>query len=140
MTTLMHPEFGLIALIFAGFLALLQSSLPLVGVRSKRPELIASAGPLSALVFLATLISYYYLTISFMADDFSVAYVANNSNSLLPWYYKFSAVWGAHEGSMLLWVLVLVSWTLAVAVFSRGLQKDFRAVALASQGLSLIHI
>jgi cytochrome c-type biogenesis protein CcmF len=131
----MHPEFGLIALIFAGFLALLQSSLPLVGVRSKRPELIASAGPLSALVFLATLISYYYLTISFMADDFSVAYVANNSNSLLPWYYKFSAVWGAHEGSMLLWVLVLVSWTLAVAVFSRGLQKDFRAVALASQGM-----
>ncbi len=131
----MYPEFGLIALIFAGFIALLQSSIPLVGIRYKRPELIASAGPLSALVFVAILISYYYLTMSFLQDDFSVVYVANNSNSLLPWYYKFSAVWGAHEGSMLLWVLVLVGWTLAVSIFSRHLQKDFRAVALASQGM-----
>ena len=130
----MYPEFGLIALIFAGFFALLQTFFPLLGLRYKRPELMASAVPLSALVFLAVLVSYYYLTVGFLQDDFSVAYIANNSNSLLPWYYKFSAVWGAHEGSMLLWVLILVGWSFAVAVFSRHLQEDFRAVALASQG------
>jgi len=131
----MYPEFGLVALIFAGFMSLMQASLPLVGVRLQRDKLINTAGPLSALVFLSILISFYYLTLSFLNDDFSVAYVANNSNSLLPWYYKFSAVWGAHEGSMLLWVLVLAGWTTAVAIFSRRLQKEFRAVALASQGL-----
>ena len=134
----MYPEFGLIALIFAAFIALLQASLPLIGIRLHRDKLIVAAGPLSALVFLAILISFYYLTLSFLNDDFSVVYVANNSNSLLPWYYKFSAVWGAHEGSMLLWVLILSAWSLAVAVFSRRLQKDFRAVALASQGFLVL--
>lgn len=134
----MYPEFGLIALIFAAFIALLQTSLPLVGIRLGRDKLIATAGPLCALVFIALLVSYYYLTLSFLNDDFSVVYVANNSNSLLPWYYKFSAVWGAHEGSMLLWVLILSAWTVAVAAFSRHLLRDFRAIALSSQGFLVL--
>jgi cytochrome c-type biogenesis protein CcmF len=133
-STQMYPEFGLIALIFAAFMALLQTVVPLAGIRYGQDRLTASASPLSALVFLSLVVSFYYLTVSFLNDDFSVLYVANNSNSLLPWYYKFSAVWGAHEGSMLLWVLILAGWTMAVALFSRHLESNFRAVALSSQG------
>ena len=70
-----------------------------------------------------------------MVDDFSVAYVANNSNSALPWYYKFSAVWGAHEGSLLLWALILAGWTFAVAIFSRHLPEEMLARVLAVMGM-----
>lgn len=70
-----------------------------------------------------------------MVDDFSVAYVAQNSNSALPWYYKFSAVWGAHEGSLLLWAFILSGWTFAVAVFSRQLPEDMLARVLGVMGL-----
>jgi cytochrome c-type biogenesis protein CcmF len=70
-----------------------------------------------------------------MVDDFSVAYVAHNSNSALPWYYKFSAVWGAHEGSLLLWAFILAGWTFAVAVFSRQLPEDMLARVLGVMGL-----
>jgi cytochrome c-type biogenesis protein CcmF len=70
-----------------------------------------------------------------MSDDFSVAYVASNSNSALPWYYKFSAVWGAHEGSLLLWALILGGWTFAVSVFSRQLPQVMLARVLAVMGM-----
>ena len=69
-------------------------------------------------------LAFAILTYAFVTQDFSVAYVAQNSNSLLPWYYRFSAVWGAHEGSLLLWVLILNVWTVAVAAFSRRLPDD----------------
>ncbi|PKM09605.1 MAG: heme lyase NrfEFG subunit NrfE [Gammaproteobacteria bacterium HGW-Gammaproteobacteria-5] len=75
------------------------------------------------------------MTYAFMVDDFSVAYVAHNSNSALPWYYKFSAVWGAHEGSLLLWAFILAGWTFAVAVFSRQLPEDMLARVLGVMGL-----
>jgi len=81
------------------------------------------------------LISFIALTISFINDDFSVAYVANNSNSLLPVQYKVSAVWGSHEGSLLLWVLLLSTWTVAVSIFSRNLPIDILARVLAIMGL-----
>ncbi len=84
-------------------------------------------------VFLA--FAFVCLSYAFMVDDFSVAYVAQNSNSALPWYYKFSAVWGAHEGSLLLWAFILSGWTFAVAVFSRQLPEDMLARVLGVMGL-----
>ena len=130
----MYPEYGLIALVFAGAVAILQVVLPLWGVRTANRTLADTSLPLTVLFFALILISYLYLTLSFLIDDYSVAYVASNSNSMLPWYYKLSAVWGAHEGSMLLWVLVLAGWSLAVAVLNRSLAWDFRATVLAVQG------
>ncbi len=130
----MIPEFGLIALIFSLLYAILLAALPSLGVIYRKPVLIASAGPLSAMLFLSILISFVLLVWSFLVNDFSLSYVAQNSNALLPWYYKVSATWGAHEGSMLLWVLVLGGWIFAVGGLSNDLQADFRAIALAVLG------
>ncbi len=77
--------------------------------------------PLCTGVWVFMVISFGCLAYAFLDDDFSVAYVASNSNSLLPVYYKFTAVWGGHEGSLLLWVLMVASWTYAVSLFSRNL-------------------
>ncbi len=131
----MFPEFGLMALSMAAAISLCLAVVPAVGVRFESTQLMRLADPFAALLFLLILVSYIYLTLSFLQDDFSVLYVVNHSNSQLPWYYKFSAVWGSHEGSMLLWVLVLAAWTLAVSLFSRHLPDNFRALALASQGI-----
>jgi cytochrome c-type biogenesis protein CcmF len=90
----------------------------------------AAWGQFAFLVF-----AFGCLTYAFMTDDFSVAYVASNSNSALPWYYKFSAVWGAHEGSLLLWALILGGWTFAVSVFSRQLPQVMLARVLAVMGM-----
>ncbi len=79
-------------------------------------------------------LAFGILTTSFLTQDFSVAYVAQNSNSMLPWFYRFSAVWGAHEGSLLLWILILALWSLAVAAFSRKLPDDFMARVLGVLG------
>lgn len=130
----MIPEFGLIALIFALVYALLLVALPSLGVVYRKPALIASATPLATMLCLSVLISFVLLVWSFLVDDFSVRYVASNSNALLPWYYKISATWGAHEGSMLLWVLVLSGWIFAVAARSGDLPTNFRAIALAVLG------
>ncbi len=79
--------------------------------------------------------SFACLTQAFLVDDFTVAYVASNSNSALPWYYKFSAVWGAHEGSLLLWAFILAGWTFAVSIFSRQLPEEMLARVLGVMGL-----
>jgi len=129
----MYPELGQIALILALLLAVLLSVVPLAGSVTGRDQLLAFARPLSAGLFVFVALAFGLLTHAFLTDDFSVAYVANNSNSMLPWYYKFSAVWGGHEGSLLLWVLMLVGWTLAVAVFSRRLPS-----VMVSQVLSVL--
>ena len=129
----MYPELGQIALILALLLAVLLSVVPLVGSVTGRDQLLAFARPLSAGLFVFVALAFGLLTHAFVTDDFSVAYVANNSNSMLPWYYKFSAVWGGHEGSLLLWVLMLVGWTLAVAIFSRRLPS-----VMVSQVLSVL--
>ncbi len=131
----MYPELGQIALILALLLAVLLSVVPLVGSVTGRDQLQAFARPLSAGLFVFVALAFGILTHAFVTDDFSVAYVANNSNSMLPWYYKFSAVWGGHEGSLLLWVLMLVSWTLAVAVFSRRLPSVMVSQVLAVMGM-----
>lgn len=89
---------------------------------------------LAKLQFVVLAIAFLLLVASFLQDDFSVLYVANNSNTELPWYYKISAVWGAHEGSFLLWTLVTASWTLAVALRSKHLPLELHSYVLGSMG------
>ena len=130
----MLPELGQFALILALLLALAQTLLPTIGAWRGNAALLATARPIvvGQTVFVA--IAFALLTQAFLQQDFSVAYVAQNSNSALPWYYRFSAVWGAHEGSLLLWVLILNLWTVAVAIFSRRLPEVFMARVIGVLG------
>lgn len=117
----MLPELGQILLILALLVALLQALLPLAGAQRDNPAWMAVARP-AALVQLALVAgAFAVLTHAFVLQDFSLRYVAENSNSLLPLVYRYSAVWGAHEGSLLLWTLVLALWSAAVALASRHL-------------------
>jgi cytochrome c-type biogenesis protein CcmF len=131
----MIPELGQFALILGLILAIMQSTLPLFGAHTGRQHLMAVArsAAYGQLVFIA--ISFAALTSAFVMQDFSVAYVAQNSNSLLPVLYRVSAVWGSHEGSLLLWVLILAVWTAAVAAFSRSLPEPMVARVLAIMGM-----
>lgn len=131
----MLPELGHFALILALVFACLQAVIPLMGTHLGRTQWMVMSRPLSwgQLAFLT--LSFLALAVSFVQDDFSVAYIANNSNSLLPVQYKISAVWGSHEGSLLLWVLLLSVWTVAVSIFSRNLPIDILARVLAIMGL-----
>ncbi|MBA6389241.1 heme lyase CcmF/NrfE family subunit [Colwellia sp. BRX10-3] len=131
----MIPELGHFALIIGLAFALCLSIVPLIGVAQNNQQLINSAKPLSFGLFLFVAISIFLLGYSFTIDDFSVKYIAGHSNSLLPYYYKISAVWGGHEGSMLLWVFALTCWTFAVSVFSKQLEKEFVARVLAIMGM-----
>ena len=131
----MFPELGQLALILALLLAVLLSVVPLAGALTGRDSLQAFARPLASGVFVFTGLAFAILTHAFLVDDFSVAYVANNSNSMLPWYYKFSAVWGGHEGSLLLWILMLAGWILAVAIFSRKLPPVMISQVLSVLGM-----
>ncbi|MDX1555974.1 MAG: heme lyase CcmF/NrfE family subunit [Xanthomonadales bacterium] len=109
-------------------------TLPLFGA-VRGDERLMRVAPRGALVqFLLVAVAFGLLAWSFVTQDFSVEYVARNSNSLLPMHYRISAVWGAHEGSLLLWMLILSGWTLAVAIFSRSLPAAFRARVLAVLG------
>ncbi|GAA0636342.1 heme lyase CcmF/NrfE family subunit [Halomonas beimenensis] len=131
----MIPEIGHFALIVALLMATVQAILPLAGTATRRPLWMAYARPMAAGQFLFLVVAYACLTASFLLDDFSVATVADNSNSMLPWYYKASAVWGNHEGSVLLWSLILGAWTFAVSRFSRELPRDMLARVLGVMGL-----
>ncbi|MFI0472142.1 heme lyase CcmF/NrfE family subunit [Halomonas sp. HMF6819] len=131
----MIPEVGHFALILALSMAALQATLPLAGSASRRPLWMAYGAPMAAGQFLFLGAAYLCLTASYLLDDFSVANVANNSNSLLPWYYKASAVWGNHEGSVLLWSLMLSGWGFAASRFSRALPRDMVARVLGVMGL-----
>jgi len=131
----MIPEYGHFALILALVFASLQAVIPLVGTATGKVQWMLMARPLSWGQFVFLLISFAALTTSFVMDDFSVAYVANNSNSLLPVQYKVSAVWGSHEGSLLLWIVLLAAWTFAVSIFSKRLPTDVLARALAVMGM-----
>jgi cytochrome c-type biogenesis protein CcmF len=131
----MMAELGHFALILALCLAFGQALIPLAGTLANKPLWIATARPLSCGQFVFVAVSFACLVTVFLQDDFSVAYVANNSNSLLPSYYKVSAVWGAHEGSLLLWALILAGWTFAVALFSGALPEDMVARVLSVMGM-----
>ncbi len=112
----MIPEIGSFALVLALLVALVQGSLPLIGAQRGIPAWIALARPASSMLFLLIAVAFGCLTASFTNNDFSVVYVAQHSNSRLPLEYRISGVWGGHEGSLLLWVLMLSLWSLAVAV------------------------
>ncbi|MBX3692529.1 heme lyase CcmF/NrfE family subunit [Dokdonella sp.] len=130
----MLPELGQFALILALLLAAVQCVLPIVGAHIGNRALIASARPLALGQFVFVALAFALLTQAFVTQDFSVAYVAQHSNLALPWYYRFSAVWGGHEGSLLLWVMILSIWTLAVAALSRSLPDEFIARVLGVLG------
>lgn len=131
----MIPELGNFSLVLALSLAVLLSVIPLVGVHKNSELMMTLSRPLCTGVWVFMVISFGCLAYAFLNDDFSVAYVASNSNSLLPVYYKFTAVWGGHEGSLLLWVLMVASWTYAVSLFSRNLPLDILARVLAVMGI-----
>ncbi|MGM0632444.1 MAG: heme lyase CcmF/NrfE family subunit [Pseudomonadota bacterium] len=128
------PEVGNFALILAFCLALVLAVIPMAGAMRDNVLWMNLARPLTAGVFVMTTISLLVLGYSFVTDDFSVAYVANNSNSMLPLQYKITAVWGGHEGSFLFWTWMLAAWMVAVGVFSRALPAEFVARVLAVMG------
>ena len=131
----MIPEIGHFALILALSLALCQGILPLVGAYRGDKALMDVARPaaLGQLFFVA--ISFACLAWSFLQSDFSVLYVANHSQLALPDIYKFSAVWGAHDGSVLLWVLLAGLWTVSVGRYSHHLPPGFAARVIGVLGL-----
>ena len=129
------PEFGQLALILALVVAVIQSIVPFWGVQRGNALLMAWSRPLAAAQALFLTISLLVLGYCFVVDDFSVTYVATNSNTALPTPYKISAVWGAHEGSLLLWVTMLGLWGLAVAWFSKGLPLIMLARVLGVMGI-----
>lgn len=133
----MIPELGHFALMLSLFVALALGIVPLVGAQRNQLQWMAFARPASWLALLLIAFSYGCLTWAFYSNDFSVHYVASHSNTLLPTMYRLSAVWGGHEGSLLLWVLMLAGWTAAVAAFSRQLPEAMVARVLAVLGLVL---
>lgn len=131
----MLAEIGQFALIIACMLSLLQTIYPLYGIYTRQQSAIESAKLLTILQFVFVALSFVILSYLFLSNDFTVSYIATNSNSELPWYYRLSAVWGAHEGSLLLWVFLLALWSSAVAVMSKRLPIESVARVLAVLGL-----
>ena len=136
----MTAELGHLALIMALLTALLQAAFPLMGASQGVPVWMAVGRAAARAQFLFLAISFICLVESFVGNDFSVLYVAEHSNSSLPLYYRISATWGAHEGSMLLWALILGLWTFAVTIFSRSLSEEFLARVLGVLGLVSVGI
>ncbi len=130
----MLVELGHFALVLALFVAVAQLLLPLYGVWARQPSAQAVARNTAYLQFLLLLFSFSALTAGFLQNDFTLDYAARQSNTMLPVWYKVSAVWGGHEGSLLLWALVLAAWTAAVARFSRSLPRDMTARVIAILG------
>ncbi|BBL89478.1 MULTISPECIES: heme lyase CcmF/NrfE family subunit [Vibrio] len=131
----MIAEIGHFALILSLAMAVLLSVLPLWGASNNNTMLMNTARPLSWSMFIMLFFSFAILCWGFYTNDFTLQYVASNSNSQLPWYYRLTAVWGAHEGSLLLWVLIQAAWTVAVATFSRGMPQESVARVLAVMGM-----
>ena len=131
----MIPEFGHYALILALCVAILQGILPLVGAHQSRREWILLARPAAQTVFLLLAVAFVILAWSFYTNDFSVLYVADHSNSQMPVIYRLGAVWGGHEGSLLLWVFLLSTWTFLVAQLSKALDEFMVARVIGVLGL-----
>jgi cytochrome c-type biogenesis protein CcmF len=131
----MIPEVGQFALVLALCVALTQSILPLAGAARGNAAWMALARPAALAQFGLVAIAFGCLTYSFATNDFSVLYVAMHSNSKLPLGYRVAGVWGGHEGSLLLWMLMLALWSVAVAAFSRRLPDEFVARVLGVMGL-----
>jgi cytochrome c-type biogenesis protein CcmF len=131
----MAPELGVFALILAFCLSVAQAFFGLVGAWRGKPVWMSVARPAVSGQFVFVAVAFGCLVYAFVNGDFSVLYVAKNSNSHLPLFYRVAAVWGAHEGSLLLWILILSIWSVAVAAFSRGLPITFSSRVLGVMGL-----
>ncbi|MFC6635302.1 heme lyase CcmF/NrfE family subunit [Microbulbifer taiwanensis] len=134
----MIPELGHFALIAGLLLSLALTAVPLAGSYSGRSLWMEAGRPLALGVLAFTFFAYLCLTAAFVQSDFTVNYVAQNSNSILPLHYKITAVWGGHEGSILLWLLIQAGWAAAVALFSRQLPAELVARVLSVLGLVLV--
>ena len=132
----MLPELGQFVLILALLVAALQGVLPLLGAQRGRTSWMSIARPAAYVQLALVAGAFAILSHAFATQDFSLRYVAQNSNTLLPMVYRYTAVWGAHEGSLLLWALILALWTGAVARFSVTMDECSRAAAI-SQGMKL---
>lgn len=130
----MIPEIGQVALVLALFASILQCIPPLIGAHKNNAQLMALARPSSAIQLLSTSIAFACLISLFVNNDFSVLNVASNSNSSLPLIYRICASWGSHEGSILLWCLMLAGWSFAVARFSKHLPIEIVARILGVMG------
>ena len=131
----MIPEFGHYALILALCVALIQGVLPLVGAHQGRREWLMLARPAAQTVFLLLATAFVILAWCFYSNDFSVLYVAEHSNSQMPMMYRLGAVWGGHEGSLLLWVFLLSTWTILVSQLSKALDEFMVARVIGVLGL-----
>ena len=131
----MVPEIGQFALILALLLAVTQATFPLVGASRGNRTWMALAAPAGQAQFIFVAIAFCCLGYSFITNDFSVLNVAANSNSQLPLHYRLAATWGSHEGSLLLWTLMLALWTVAVSLFSRHLPEEITARVLSVMGI-----
>ncbi len=134
----MIAELGHFALILAFLVTIIQGILPILGAHKGRQEWISLARPCAQTQFFLVAFAFACLAQSFMVNDFSVKYVAEHSNTQLPDMYRFAAVWGGHEGSLLLWLLMLAGWGVAVASFSRSLPDVVVARVLGVLGLVAI--
>jgi cytochrome c-type biogenesis protein CcmF len=134
----MIPELGHFALVLALVMAVVQSVFPLIGAQTRNLTWMNLAVPAARAQLLFMLVSFACLTAVFINNDFSVAYVANNGNTATPLIYKISAVWGAHEGSLLLWALTLSLWSGAVTLYSSRLPRDMAARVIGVMGLIAI--
>jgi cytochrome c-type biogenesis protein CcmF len=132
---LMFGELGSFSLLAALTISVLQAFIPFFGVLHCNPACQKFAQSFAIAQLFALLVSFFCLMSAFLTNDFSLVYVAKHSNSLLPWYYQMSAVWGGHEGSLLLWVTILSAWGAAIAVFSRALPLDMAARVLSIMGM-----
>jgi cytochrome c-type biogenesis protein CcmF len=131
----MIPEIGSFALVVALFIAIVQGILPILGAARGNEVLMGTARALATGQFVFVGIAIACLTYAFIINDFSVLYVAQHSNSQLPVVYRVAAVWGGHEGSLLLWAFILTLWTVAVAAFSKHLPLEMVARVLGVMGL-----
>jgi cytochrome c-type biogenesis protein CcmF len=131
----MIPEIGHFSLILALVVALVLGTLPLIGAHQHRLSWVALARPAAQVFAILLTIAFLCLTQAFVSNDFSVVYVAQHSNSLLPTAYRVAAVWGGHEGSLLLWILLLSWWMAAVSLLSAQLPEKMVARVLGTLGL-----
>ncbi|EPE37693.1 heme lyase CcmF/NrfE family subunit [Candidatus Photodesmus anomalopis] len=131
----MIVEIGHFSIISALSITVLLSIIPLIGASRNNVILMYSAKPLSFAVFFLLLIAFLILLWAFYTNDFTLIYVAMNSNTQLPWYYRLSALWGAHEGSLLLWVLIQSGWTAAVSLYNRSIPQELISRVLAVMGM-----
>ena len=131
----MIAELGNYGLALALALSIFLAILPLVGAEKGNAKLMSLGRPLTWAMFLALSLSFGSLFYLFAVNDFSVQYVVNNSNSTLPLQYRLSAVWGSHEGSLLLWIWLLALWAVGVATFTRKMPEEAVARVLSVMGL-----